>query len=172
MLIAIWGIPRENYLFKLGSALALLGVTFTAINILYGGIAVELCLTTVVLLFSISSAIIAAKHVFGGTQVDRNLLFGAMCVYLLMGLIWAILYGLTFQFLPGSFNGMEGVGGKAPLDTLLYYSFVTLAGLGYGDITPVAPLARTLAYFEVISGQFYIAIMLAGLVGLFLNHRR
>ncbi|MGR9037551.1 MAG: ion channel, partial [Gammaproteobacteria bacterium] len=65
-----------------------------------------------------------------------------------------------------------GVDGKAPMDTLLYFSFVTLASLGYGDITPLAPLARTLAYLEAIGGQLYIAIMLAGLVGLFLNGRR
>ncbi|MGR9085929.1 MAG: ion channel [Gammaproteobacteria bacterium] len=150
----------------------MLSVTFTAINIFYDGIAIELALVVVFLLFSISSAVIATRHVFGGTQVDRNLIYGAMCVYLLMGLIWAILYGLIFQFLPGSFNGIEGVDGKAPMDTLLYYSFVTLASLGYGDITPVSPLARTLAYLEAIGGQLYIAIMLAGLVGLFLNARR
>ncbi|MGJ0516549.1 MAG: ion channel [Methylomicrobium sp.] len=172
MLIGIWGLPRENNLFKFGLALALLTVTFTTINIFYDGIAIELGLNAAVLLFSIGSAVIAAKHVFGGTRVDRNLLFGSMCVYLLMGLVWAILYGLIFQFWPGAFNGMEGVDGKVPMDTLLYYSFVTLAGLGYGDITPVVPLARTLAYFEVISGQLYIAVLLAGLVGLFLNDRR
>jgi voltage-gated potassium channel len=172
MLLGIWGLPRQNYLFRFGLALALLSVTFTAINIFYDGIVIELCLIVVFLLFSVSSAFIATRHVFGGTKVDRNLIFGAMCVYLLMGLVWAILYGLIFQFLPGSFNGIEGVDGKAPMDTLLYYSFVTLASLGYGDITPVAPLARTLAYLEAIGGQLYIAIMLAGLVGLFLNNRR
>ncbi|MGR8979481.1 MAG: ion channel [Gammaproteobacteria bacterium] len=172
MLIGIWGLPHENYRFKFGLVLALLSVTFTAVNIFYDSIAIELCINLVVLLFSVSSAVIAARHVFGGTQVDRNLIFGAMCVYLLMGLIWAILYGLIFQFYPGSFNGIVGVDGKAPMDTLLYFSFVTLASLGYGDITPLAPLARTLAYLEAIGGQLYIAIMLAGLVGLFLNGRR
>ncbi|WP_374088969.1 potassium channel family protein [Methylomicrobium lacus] len=172
MLLGIWGLSHENNRFRFGLALALLTVTFTTINIFYDSIAIELCISAAVLLFSISSAVIAAKHVFGGTQVDRNLLFGAMCVYLLMGLIWAILYGLIFQFWPGSFNGIEGVEGKAPMDALLYFSFVTLASLGYGDITPVGPLARTLAYLEVISGQLYIAIMLAGLVGLFLHNRK
>jgi len=172
MLLGIWGLPQRSYLFKFGLALALLTVTFTAIDIFFDSIVIELGLNAAVLLFSISSAIIATRHVFGGTKVDRNLLFGAMCVYLLMGLIWAILYGLIFQFLPGSFNGIQGIDGKAPMDTLLYYSFVTLASLGYGDITPVAPLARTLAYLEVVGGQLYIAIMLAGLVGLFLNERR
>jgi voltage-gated potassium channel len=172
MLLGIWGLPQRSYLFKFGLALALLTVSFTVIDIFFDSIAIELCITAAILLFSVSSAVIAAQHVFGGTQVDRNLLFGAMCVYLLLGLIWAILYGLIFQFLPGSFNGIEGIDGKAPMDTLLYYSFVTLASLGYGDITPVAPLARTLAYLEGIAGQLYIAIMLAGLVGLFLHDRR
>jgi voltage-gated potassium channel len=162
---------RKN-LFKVGLALALLSVTLTVINIFYNGIAIDLCINAVFLLFSVSSAVIAVKHVFGGTKVDHNLLFGAMCVYLLMGLIWAILYGLIFQYFPGSFNGIEGMDGKAPMDTLLYFSFITLASLGYGDIIPVTPLARTLAYFEVIGGQLYIAIMLAGLIGLFLNDRR
>jgi voltage-gated potassium channel len=172
MMIGVWGLPHRTNLFKFGLALALLSVTLTVINIFYDGIAIDLCSNAVVLLFSVISAVIAAKHVFGGTKVDRNLLFGAMCVYLLMGLIWAILYGLIFQFFPGSFNGIEGMDGKAPMDTLLYFSFITLASLGYGDITPAAPLARTLAYFEVIGGQLYIAILLAGLVGLFLNDRR
>jgi voltage-gated potassium channel len=172
MLLGIWGLPQRSYLFKFGLALALLTVSFTAIDIFYDNIVIELCITAAVLLFSVSSAVIAAQHVFSGTKIDHNLLFGAMCVYLLMGLIWAILYGLIFQFLPGSFNGIVGVDGKAPMDTLLYFSFVTLASLGYGDITPVAPLARTLAYLEVVGGQLYIAIMLAGLVGLFLHDRR
>jgi voltage-gated potassium channel len=172
MLLGIWGLPQRSYLFKFGLALALLTVTFTAIDIFFDSIVIELCLSAVVLLFSIGSAVIAAQHVFGANKIDRNLLFGAMCVYLLMGLIWAILYGLIFQFLPGSFNGIQGIDGKAPMDTLLYFSFITLASLGYGDITPVAPLARTLAYLEVVGGQLYIAIMLAGLVGLFLNERR
>jgi voltage-gated potassium channel len=172
MLLGIWGLPQRSYLFKFGLALALLTVTFTAIDIFFDSIVIELGLNAAVLLFSVSSAVIATQHVFSGTKVDRNLLFGAMCVYLLMGLIWAILYGLIFQFLPGSFNGIQGIDGKAPMDSLLYFSFVTLASLGYGDITPVAPLARTLAYLEVIAGQLYIAIMLAGLVGLFLHDRR
>jgi voltage-gated potassium channel len=172
ILLGIWGVPRHNDWFRFGAALALSSVTLTILNLFYDSIALDLCLNAVFLLFSVSSAALAARHVFGGTHVDRNLLFGAMCVYLLMGLAWAILYGIIFQFFPGSFNGIEGVGGKAPMDTLLYYSFVTLASLGYGDITPVAPLARTLAYFEAICGQLYIAVMLAGLVGLFLRDRR
>ena len=124
-----------------------------------------------VLSFSAISAVIAAKHVFSAVKVDSNLLFGTMCVYLLMGLIWALLYRLIFHSVPGAFNGMSNVHGEATMDSFLYYSFVTLASLRYGDITPLAPMARTLAYMEVIAGQLYIAILLAGLVSIFLKDR-
>ena len=124
-----------------------------------------------ILAFSIMSGFIAARHVFSGTRIDRNMLYGAMCVYLLMGMVWAIVYTLIFEFWPTAFHGMETPSGLATFDDFLYFSFVTLASLGYGDITPAAPVARTLAYLEVIAGQFYIAIMVAGLVALYMQDR-
>ncbi|MBN1852246.1 MAG: two pore domain potassium channel family protein [Pirellulales bacterium] len=48
---------------------------------------------------------------------------------------------------------------------LNYFSFITLATVGYGDITPTTPLTRTLAWIEAITGQFYLAVIVAGLVG-------
>ena len=172
MLLGVWSLHRQNRLFQLGMTLAILSVVFTVSDIIFINIVFGLCLNLTVLSFSAISTVIVVRHVFSEAAViDRNLLFGAMCVYLLIGFIWAILYGLIAQFWPGSFNGMENPDGTVTMDNLLYYSFVTLAGLGYGDITPVAPIARTLAYMEVITGQLYIAIMLAGLVGIYLNER-
>ena len=71
---------------------------------------------------------------------------------------------------PGSFAMPATIGAHAvpvQLDrgALSYYSFITLATVGYGDVTPVTPLARTLAWMEAITGQFYLAILVAGLVG-------
>ena len=53
----------------------------------------------------------------------------------------------------------------------LYFSFVTMTSLGYGDISPVSAIARALAYLEAVSGQFYIAILVAGLVGAHMSRR-
>jgi len=55
---------------------------------------------------------------------------------------------------------------------LLYYSYVTLSTLGYGDITPVTPIARTLSFLEALFGQFYIAILVASFVGMHISIRR
>ena len=172
MLLGVWSMHKQTRLFRLGMILAVSTVIFTVSNIFYSIKAIELCANLAVLCFSVMSAVIAIKHVFGGTAVDRNMLFGAMCVYLLIGLIWAIVYGLIFRFWPGSFNGIENLDGTVTFDNLLYFSFVTLVGLGYGDITPVTPLARTGAYLEVVAGHMYMTIMMAGLVSNYISMRK
>ncbi len=94
---------------------------------------------------------------------------GAVCVYLLMGLIWALLYLLIAQTIPGAFSGLEQLNWYENFSAVAYYSFVTLTTLGYGDITPVAPLARFLAYMEAVAGVFYMAILVASLIGVAIN---
>ena len=93
-----------------------------------------------------------------------NRVVGALCIYLLLGVLWAVLFAFVELVEPTAFldRGRE-VGG--PIEHFLYYSFVTLTTLGYGDITPVHPVARTLAYLEAVIGQLYIAVLIAGLVG-------
>ena len=97
---------------------------------------------------------------------------------MLVGLAWAFLFSLLEVLQPGSFNLPEL--SAEPLDlaamevrrlsVFMYYSLVTLTTLGYGDITPVTPLARNLAAFEAVIGQLYIAILVARLVGLHIVH--
>ena len=94
---------------------------------------------------------------------------GAIVVYLLLGFSWAQAYGLVAPWQPGAFAGAVGGRGSLPF---LYYSFVTLTTTGYGDIMPVHPLARALAVLEALTGQLYLAILLARLVSLELRSRR
>lgn len=104
-------------------------------------------------------------------RVSRDAIFGAICGYLLLGIIWGLVYSSLETFRPGSFNISETHAvqpGNATQnhDILRYYSFVTLTTLGYGDITPTTPTARTLSWLEAMTGQFYLAVLVAGLVGL------
>jgi hypothetical protein len=94
---------------------------------------------------------------------------GAIAVYLLLGFIWAQLYELVTLWHPGAFTGAVEDRGSLPWT---YYSFVTLTTMGYGDIMPVHPVARALAVLEALSGQLYLAIMLARLVSLELQSRQ
>jgi Ion channel len=94
---------------------------------------------------------------------------GAISVYLLLGFTWAQAYELVWLWHPQAFAG--AVGGQDP-NPWTYYSFVTLTTVGYGDIMPVHPLARALAVLEALTGQLYLAILLARLVSLEIQSRR
>ncbi len=117
---------------------------------------------------------IAMRDVLYGGEVDQNRLMGAMCVYLLMGLAWAFVFTLIHVVSPTSFEGIAGPTAEAHATAIqfLYYSFVTLTTLGYGEITPASPVAQTLAYMEAVSCQFYLTILVAALVGMLLSRRQ
>ena len=82
-----------------------------------------------------------------------------------MGVLWSMVYTLLEYFNPGSFNlGNEHIKDNRIL--FLYYSFVTLTTLGYGDVTPVGGGVRMLAIFEALAGQLYLTLLVARLVGI------
>jgi voltage-gated potassium channel Kch len=101
--------------------------------------------------------------------VDGNKIIGAICIYMLLAMIWAMLYLLIAQALPGSFNGVPQAPWLENFSTATYFSFVTITTLGYGDILPISPLARFLVTMEAIVGVFYMAIVVASLIGVRLS---
>lgn len=121
---------------------------------------------------------IIAFAILGRTLRARHVTFdtisAALCVYMLIGLAWAFIYTALFVFDKGAFSFPHNeVLGTTTFDeahhvlsALMYYSFVTLSTVGYGDITPVSSTARSFSALEAIFGQFYIAILVASLVGI------
>ena len=109
---------------------------------------------------------LAARQVLFTGPVDGNKIVGAICIYLLVGLIWALLYLFIAQAVPNAFNGLQQLLWYENFADAAYYSFVTLTTLGYGDISPVVPVARFLVYMEAIVGVFYMAILVASLIGI------
>ena len=100
--------------------------------------------------------------------VNFNKILGAICIYIFLALIWSIFYQFLENLIPGSFNGLSAGLKHTHFNDLVYYSLVTITTLGYGDITPATPLAKALVIIEVIVGVFYIAILVAALVGDFM----
>jgi hypothetical protein len=115
------------------------------------------------LLLAIRSAL---RQVVFGTEINANRLYGAVCVYLMLGVLWALIFSVVSELDPGAF-----VGALQPANVenwnveWLYYSFITLTTLGYGDILPVSTTARVFAYSEAVIGVFYMAVLVAALVG-------
>jgi hypothetical protein len=89
---------------------------------------------------------------------------GAVAAYLLLGIIWAHAYSLIALFRPGAFSG--AISSADGPRAWLYFSFVTLTTVGYGDVLPVHPTARSLAMLEAVVGPLYLAILIARLVSL------
>ena len=173
MTIGVWSLHREVIFFWIKLVAMGLSIVLAVTEYFNPNQTIQLLVMMLVLLYCLISVFVASRHVFSSQTVDRNLLYGAVCVYLLMGIIWALVYGMIGEYSPESFWGMENANGKIPFDNFIYFSFVTQASLGYGDITPLTPLTRTLACIEVIAGQFYMAILVAGLVSMYLqNHDR
>jgi voltage-gated potassium channel len=115
---------------------------------------------------------LASRQVLFTGPIDVNRIVGAICIYLLMGLIWALMYLFIAQAIPGSFNGVEQLVWYDNFADIAYFSFVTLTTLGYGDISPVAPVARFLVYMEAVVGVFYMAILVASLIGVGINESK
>ncbi|MCZ6779009.1 MAG: potassium channel family protein [Acidobacteria bacterium] len=112
------------------------------------------------------------KEVLMDREVSTDTIMGSICAYLLIGVCWSFFYGLVAIMQPGSFAISEPLTAQAlaspqeRLSILLYFSFVTLTTLGFGDITPLTSAARSLCWMEAVVGQLFLTIMVARLVGL------
>ncbi len=126
---------------------------------------------TLMLVFFISVAYSAAKRVLLPGDIDANRIIGAITVYLLLGLIWATLYLVVLEFSPTAFNGITQLNWTDNFSSATYFSYVTLTTLGYGDISPAAPLSRVLVFLEAITGTFYMAVVIASLIGSHVNRK-
>lgn len=105
-----------------------------------------------------------AREALRDERVTKDTMMGAAAVYLLMGIGLAQVFQLIETVSPGAFSNLAGDTAAQVYAELLYYSLVTLTTLGYGDIAPVLPLARTLAVTEAILGQFFVAAVLGLLI--------
>jgi hypothetical protein len=114
------------------------------------------------ILFAILQMLI---FIYSHKEVTRDLIVGAAVVYLLLALMWTFIFVVVETLHPGSFSIPDGPDTEA-IHHSLYYSFVTLTTLGYGDITPVTRLARSLSILEAVIGQLYLVVQVAWLVGI------
>ena len=122
---------------------------------------------TICLIFFCGMAYAAARQVLFSGSINHNTIVGTVSVFLLLGLIWALMYLITLEYWPGGINGIEYQNWHDNLGAAVYFSFITMTSTGYGDITPALPVTRTLAYLQAITGTFYMAVVVASLVGTF-----
>jgi voltage-gated potassium channel len=172
LIIGVWSLKGSGRWFSIAVAFVCLGIILSALYELQSHIIfyVSSALTTLAYL-SLATAH-AFRQIAVSNNISANRIIGAICVYLMIGVIWSIFYSLLEVGVPGSFKGLMKQSSTDWSPDWVYYSFVTLSTLGYGDITPLTFSARALSYFEAIVGQFYLAILVAGLVGAYLSNNQ
>ena len=125
----------------------------------------------VVLIAYLSIAILT--YVLRGAQITMDKIFAAVCVYMLIGYAWTFAYALIDELQPGAFVTSSS---DVPTDyvarvlQMRYFSFMTLTTVGYGDIVPHSNAARTFAALEAVTGQIFLTVLIARLVGLHIVH--
>jgi hypothetical protein len=116
--------------------------------------------------------LIAAKvirSIFAAQELTWDSVIGAICGYLLLGIAWGLTYSMIYAANPESFqfgDAMRPHLAQADYsrNVFIYYSFVTLTTIGYGDVTPISIPARTLSWVEAVTGQLYLVVLIAGLI--------
>lgn len=165
VLILVSGIAAASEHRRLAALLTVLALTVIAARLLDGFLPSgvigawhdALLIATLIVL-----ATAVGINVFGSRRSVGDRLFGAIALYLLLGVIWASAYALVSVTVPDAFAGR--LPARATMFDWGYFSLVTLTTVGYGDITPVAHVARSLAALEALIGQLYPAIIIARLV--------
>jgi voltage-gated potassium channel len=113
------------------------------------------------------------RYLFESEDISADMLYAAVCLYFIVGMIWAMVYVLIEMYHPGSFQLDSDLDNtRAVFGELLYFSYVTITTLGYGDMAPLTRLARSWVTIEAIIGQFYLAFVVARLVSLQVTNRK
>ena len=167
ILAALHGAVRRRWVFVVTGLLAALGFLAGVLADLVPSVAPPALryLSTVVVLSVV--AVVMLLDTLRRPHVTIEQVSGALAVYLLIGLIWGHLYVVLDGMWPGSLAfATPSLSEESKLGACIYFSYVTLTTLGYGDIQPVTAQARSLALSEAVLGQLYLAALVARIVGI------
>jgi hypothetical protein len=161
LVVALWtsGLARADS--KISIGLVALATASAIALLVFGGTTFEAIVLSLAGVLTIATIFTVALGVVDQGQANVKAVTGAVCVYVLIGLLFVFVYGLLAVLGSGNFFA-QGTDGSRSLR--LYFSFVTLATLGYGDYTPAHEVGRTLAIVEALFGQLYLVTVVAVLV--------
>ncbi|MEH6577766.1 MAG: ion channel [Amphritea sp.] len=165
MSIGVWSIRSSRYAFHTGFGLVIGIIVITIIVRVLDMVHLEFIHILLMFFFFLVTLKMASEQALFSGKITSNSLIGSICIFLLLGLIWVMLYLLVAEFNPNAFSGLEQTSWKQNFPEFIYFSFVTLTTLGFGDLLPLSPLARFLVYMEAVVGVFYMAIVVSSLVG-------
>jgi voltage-gated potassium channel len=172
LLSAVYALSEDRRVFILALAIAVPVLAGRWLNVFLESTYLGVMVHGGAVLFLGFTACIVLSYVLKDEEVTADKIYGAICVYLLIGVMCGFLFSVIEDVWPGSFQMARTVGPEPGEKLMLftYYSFITLSTVGYGDVVPVSPVARSFSFVEAVMGQIYLATLIARLVGLHIAH--
>ncbi|MCF7970616.1 MAG: potassium channel family protein [Methylococcaceae bacterium] len=166
VLSSIYAIADSQRPLLISLILAILTISTRWLYAFYGFDSLIILEHSTEVIFWFYIALYILKFIIRQKIITLEMLYAALAVYLILGLAWTSLYQLIELYNPGSFATPkpETLQQNSTFQ-MWYFSMVTLTTLGYGDITPVSMMARVMVALEAVAGQFYLAVLIANLVG-------
>jgi hypothetical protein len=163
---ALYSVCNGTNKFLIGLALVIPSILFSIMHYI-NNLKIFILLGCIFkVLFLAYIIVLSIAYLIRANKIDKETIFGAISIYLLLSLFWAHSFNLIEIFIPGSFQGIKAWGEHELLSNLLYFSLTTLSTLGYGDISPVSLPAQILSSLEAILGQIFLTTLIARLIGL------
>jgi hypothetical protein len=161
-----WFVPRTRLATLV---LAVPAVAAAALGVSQAKSGIESFLLAFTASFFIVLTVRLLYKIIHDTVVTTDTIYGAGCIYLFIGVTFALVYFVISRLEPGAFyvNATRAADLIGGWPSYVYFSLVTLSTVGYGDITPATQLVRSVVIFEVITGVFYVAVLIGRLVDLY-----
>jgi len=174
LVAAAYALSERKHLFTIAIVLSVITILAATLLLVFPQQPVVVilehgCVVVLIVFFSLS--ILGYVLRTGRVTIDR--IFAAVSVYLLIGFAWTFAYAFLEDIQPDAFTNLIEMSPNANLARVMelrYFSFMTLTTVGYGDILPRSTTARTMAALEAVTGQIYLAVLVARLVGLHIVH--
>jgi len=167
LISAILTLKKSSDMLKVVKRAGYLIVILTLITAITENSYLELVNRILFLLFFILVAINLLLGIIRSREVDADLIYSAVAVYVLFGFCGAVLAAVIMFFEPTAFSLNSTY--SSQFHQFLYFSFITITSTGYGDILPITPLARTHAMFLALFGQLYLTVIIGILIGKYLS---
>lgn len=175
LITSLFSLYEKSWQFYLLNGLGFLCISLSAMQFFSDSLSFEIFTSIVDLIFLIGVMASIFIHIFNSQRVNTNIILGGASLYLLIGITFSYIYMIVDFYVPNSFlelSHLKSHGVDALFSNFIYYSFVTLTSLGYGDITPLSQQMRFISVLEAMFGQLYLVVLMARLVNLHLTDRK
>lgn len=169
LLSTLWAVAEKRKTFLAMTALGVFSILEQIVAAVAESMAAQMAANLGHALFFLIATFLILGYVLNDEEVTGDKIAAALCVYFFLAMLWSVAYQVLDILQPGAFAVSEFLAESTEAEgfsVYLYFSLVTLTTLGYGDVSPVSALARSLATVQAVVGQIYLTVLVARLIGL------